>query len=142
MSREMVADWRVRPLTAQLLRFAIVGLFATGIYLSSVTLLSRRLELSVPLAATISFIMVSTTNYLLHYFWTFRSRRHHGSAVPRFLGTSLGGMAINYAIVALGTRWLLLSRTGILFLGIAFVVLWNYALSKFWVFVDSHSGDP
>ena len=129
-------------MTAQLLRFAIVGLLATGIYLSSVTLLRRCLELSVPMAATISFIVVSTTNYLLHYFWTFRSRRHHGSAAPRFLGTSLGGMAINYAVVALGTRWLLLSGTGILFLGIAFVVLWNYTLSKFWVFVDSRSGDP
>jgi len=125
----------------QLARFAIVGLLATGIYLSSVALLSRCLELSVQIAATISFIMVSTTNYLLHYFWTFRSRRQHSSAATRFLGTSLGGMAINYAVVALGTRWLLLSRTGILLLGIAFVVLWNYTLSTFWVFVDSRSSD-
>jgi putative flippase GtrA len=123
-------------LTAQLLRFAIVGLLATGIYLSGVTLLSRYLELSVPMAATISFVLVSTTNYLLHYFWTFRSTRHHGSAVSRFLGTSIGGMAINYAVVALGTRWLLLSQTAILFLGVAFVVLWNYTLSRFWVFGD------
>jgi putative flippase GtrA len=120
--------------TAQLLRFATVGLLATGIYLGAVTLLSRWLELSVPIAATISFVLVVTINYLLHYFWTFRSRRHHGSAVPRFLVTSVGGLAINYAVVALGTRWLQLSQTPVLFLGIGFVVLWNYALSKFWVF--------
>jgi putative flippase GtrA len=120
----------------------MVGLLATGIYLGSVLLLSRCLELSVPMAATLSFVIVSTSNYLLHYFWTFRSRRHHGSAAARFLATSLGGMAINYAVVALGTRWLLLSRTGILFVGISFVVLWNYTLSKFWVFVDGPSGDP
>jgi putative flippase GtrA len=122
--------------TTRLIRFGTVGLFATGIYFTIIVFLHQHAGVSVPEAATASFVLVAAMNYLLHYFWTFRSHRSHVSAVPRFIGTSVSAMAINYGVVALGIRWLALPQTVILLVGIVLVVIWNYLMSRFWVFAE------
>ena len=127
---------RIREPCAQLARFAAVGTAATGLYLSTAGLLEHYTGIPVSIAASVAFIVVVTTNYILHYFWTFRTDRSHASAIPRFISTSLGGLAINYAVVQFGTRWANLPKTWILLLGVALVVVWNYLLSRGWVFVS------
>lgn len=130
------ASKRTHDSRAQLARFATVGVVATGLYLSYTHLLERYVGMQSPIAACVAFLLVVTTNYALHYSWTFRSDRPHASTIPRFISTSLGGLAINYAVVECGTRWLSVPKTWILLLGVALVVIWNYVLSRLWVFVS------
>jgi putative flippase GtrA len=141
LSRSSISLWRNSPAAAQLIRFGTVGLFAASLYLVGTSLLRQYARLSAPLAASVCFVFIVATNYVLHYSWTFQSRQLHRSAVPRFLGTAVGGLFINYETVMLGTRWLALPQTAVLLLGAALVVTWNYVLSRFWVFVggDQHS---
>ena len=80
---DAVARRRQAPSVVQLGRFIVVGLFAAGVYLVSTDLLHQYTRMSVAVAASISFVFVVTTNYVLHYSWTFRSSRRHASAVPR-----------------------------------------------------------
>lgn len=123
------------PVVAQMIRFGLVGLCATGTYFVSTLLLHRYVPLSLPVAAAVSFAVVVAMNYVAHYSWTFRSDRAHAAAIPRFLATSVGGLAINTVVVALGGRWPGARQTTILLVGAVVVMIWNYLLSRFWVFI-------
>ena len=123
--------------TARLIRFAVVGVFGATVYLVGTSALHQYTGLSVSAAATVLFVPVVALNYVLHHSWTFRSRRPHESAAPRFLSVAIGAMGINYLVVALGMRWLRLSQTVVLLLGGVSVVAWNYLLSRCWVFIDN-----
>lgn len=122
------------PAFWQLVRFGIVGLLGTGIYLAATILLVSYGGWSVVASATASFLLVIATNYFLHYSWTFRSRRPHSSALLRFIGTSAGGMVINTGFLLASTRVAALRPSILLLGGVCLVVLWNYLLSKLWVF--------
>jgi putative flippase GtrA len=129
-----------RTLFSELLCFGAVGILATGIYIVATLLLRKYGRLSVPLAASISFILVVATNYALHYSWTFRSAKSHTTTAPRFIGTSVGGMIINTATVTIGARCSTLPQNALLLLGVGLVVIWNYLLARFWVFTERPRG--
>ena len=120
----------------QLIRFGVVGGVATIVYFVATRSLQYYAGLSTPTAASISFALVVALNYVLHYAWTFRSSEPHLRTLPRFLGTSFGGLAINYVAVLGATSWLQMSQSEGLLLGVGLVVMWNYLLARFWVFVD------
>lgn len=120
----------------ELARFGVVGTIGALIYLVSTTALSQHAGLPLAIAAAVSFVLVVAINYVLHYFWTFKSMQSHLAAAPRFLGTAAGGLALNSGFLLLGSHLNLLSPTALLLSGICLVVAWNYLLSKFWVFMD------
>ena len=119
-----------------LIRFTIVGVFGAAIYLLGTKALHKYTGLSVSVAATVLFVVVVVVNYLLHYSWSFRSRRPHGWTAPRFLGVAIGAVMINYTIVTAGTHWFRAPQTLVLVVAGIAVVAWNYLMSRFWVFVD------
>jgi putative flippase GtrA len=121
----------------QLIRFGIVGVAATGLYLLCTHTIEKYARFSTPQAASLAFVPVVVFNYVLHYGWTFRSARAHTSALPRFVGTSIGGWVVNYLVVQSAMRWLLLPPTAALLIAITCVVAWNYLLSSLWVFTAS-----
>jgi putative flippase GtrA len=121
---------------AQVARFGAVGMFTTGMYGGSTYLLHQFVLLSLPLAASISYVLASTINYALHHSWTFQSSRGHASAAPRFFATAIAGMTINYAVVMLSQHSLLLPQALALFVGVSAVFAWNYLIARFWVFVQ------
>jgi putative flippase GtrA len=135
MSSSATPDEHGAP-RAHLLRFGIVGLLATGIYLLCTKLLQLYAGAPVAVAASVSFVIVVAMNYVLHYSWTFRSTQPHAVALPRFLIVSTGGLIINYLVVLLGSRWFAQGEILVLLMGVAAVVGWNYLLSRFWVFFD------
>lgn len=121
----------------QLVRYAVVGISATGVYLLCVHLLREYGGLPMTAAASIAFVVVVMMNYVLHYYWTFESSRPHVSSIPRFIVTSTGGMIINLTVVSLGAPLLPQAPTLVLLAGCGIVVAWNYLMSRFWVFLDS-----
>ena len=119
------------------IRFGVVGSLTAGIYLVGTQMLHEYVQLSVSVAATVLFVPAVVVNYILHYSWTFRSSTSHENAAPKFFGAALGAIGINYLVVALGTRWLQFSQIFVLLISGLIVVVWNYLLSRFWVFVDT-----
>ena len=134
------AFMRRNTTAASLLRFGAVGLLTTGIYLVGTYLLNRFGSLSMPLATSISYALAAALNYALHYSWTFRSDRPHASALPRFFGTAGCGAILNYATVTLSQNWLALPKTSAVSVGVGVVLLWNYLIGRFWVFVQRRQG--
>jgi len=130
------AAWRNRFPATRLARFAVVGLFGATLYGVGTGLLHQCAGMALPLAASLSFVLVVATNYVLHYWWTFESDRPHADTIGRFLGMVCGGMTLNYLTLAVGTRWLALPQTMVLSLGMVVVVAWNYGLSRYWVFLS------
>lgn len=136
MKMSLITFWRGNDALAQLARFVAVGSLAAVIYILGTGFLREHTKLSVPVAASAVFALVVTINYVLHYFWTFRCTRTHGNALPRFLGVATGALVLNFAAVLLMSRLVPQSHIIPLLCGIGLVVVWNYAMSKFWVFID------
>jgi putative flippase GtrA len=121
----------------QPVRFALVGILASAVYFTSTTAFYWYASFSIPLATSISFVVVITLKYILHYAWTFRSERSHVSVIPRFLTTAIAGLIINYVVVLTTQRHLPISQSFSVVLGVCVVSAWNYFLGRVWVFAGS-----
>jgi putative flippase GtrA len=118
----------------EVVRFGLVGLTGTGFYVMTTLILERYARQSAPLSASIAFVLVVAGNYCVHRTWTFRSKRRHLQAAPRFLATSFGGLALNGLTLTILDRWTTFSEGVTLVAGISVVVMWNYLLNRVWVF--------
>jgi putative flippase GtrA len=86
----------------QLLKFSTVGgsgyVVNLGIYVAALTLIG----LDYYIAATISFLVAVTNNYLWNRIWTFRDQRgHFGAQGLRFLVVSVAAYAANILLLTL-----------------------------------------
>lgn len=88
-------------------RFVLVGLAATLCYAVLAWTSTTRLGLPPPVASLASYAAAAVLSYLGHRHLTFRSRRPHGEAVPRFAGISVAGYGVAFL-----APWLLTDRIG------------------------------
>lgn len=118
----------------QLFLFIIVGVIGTaGHYLTLVTLV----EVSgwPPIVATsLGFLVGALINYFLNYYYTFRSKSAHKSALVRFLTIAAVGAFLNTSLFYLihnkiGIHYLIaqISATGT-------VLFFNFTFQKSWAF--------
>jgi len=122
-------------LARQLLRFAQVGLAATGAhYLVALLALTLTGVYGANLAGYLTAVAIS---YLGHQRYSFRLRPEaisHGRQFPRFVLGSLGGLALSYLVLAcmeqgLGApHWLSLAAA------VCLVPLYTFVVNKFCVF--------
>jgi len=118
----------------ELLRFGVVALICGGLYFALLTALEALTPWSVALRAALAYLPSVLVNYLLQRSFTFRSRRHHMVAGPRFVAIQLGGMAINsgglwVGIEVLGWSFALAQTVSIAALG-----AFSYLGQKLWAF--------
>jgi putative flippase GtrA len=117
--------------------FGIVGAVATTIqYVVLITLV--RTEASGPLvASTAGFAISALANYALNYRFTFRSKKSHLDALPKFTLVALSGLALNTLIMTVLVHWFvwhyLLSQV----VSTGSVLVWNFTLSRVWSFRES-----
>jgi putative flippase GtrA len=124
----------------EFVRFAIVGGIATAIQYALLILLVRMAAAGVIVASTIAYAASAVVNYSINRDFTFRSRRTHLDAFPKFVIVCVGGLLLNAALMllfneAIGLHYLLaqvLSTIATLF--------WNFALNRTWTF--SSRGSP
>lgn len=119
---------------AQLVRFVIVGLFATGLQYAILICSVEALDLPAPIGSGLGFAVSAIANYALNYRFTFRSTRAHSAAVWRFVVIAAVGLLLNYALMLLfAEHWhvpYLLAQ--ILVTGIT--LIWNFCGNGFWTF--------
>jgi putative flippase GtrA len=120
-------------------RFAISGFLATSLYFLIVNTLIAAFRTD-PVAASVSAYLLSLgVSYLLQSRFTFRVRSDSFTQALRFLISSLAGLAIAYAGMALTVQVLkfpsLLGSAAVC----ALIPLTSYLLFNYWVFADSRA---
>lgn len=117
-----------------LARFAVVGGTAAVVYYATLVAFVELVGLPVLLATSLSFVIVTVENYLLHRGWTFRSASAHAVAFPKFVFMTAVGFCLNAGIMFAGVALLALHYLLAQTVSIAAVVTWNVLLCAFWIF--------
>lgn len=118
-------------------RFLAVGVLNTGLDWAIYFALTRLIPFftAQPTAAkAISYSISVLNSYLLNREWTFKSKTNPWATLTPFLACSLGGLAINAAVLHFSVHSLLLSEMVALVLATGTTILWNFFTSKFLVF--------
>src|SRR3954470_17823005 len=93
---------RARHNWEQLLKFSVVGATGTVINFAVFATLNKWFGVHYLIAATASFLVAVTSNYILNRHWTFRGKRgHFGYQGLRFLVVSTIVLVLNLAILHL-----------------------------------------
>ncbi len=118
-------------------RFCLVGGSGVIVNMGLLWLLTEYVGLFYLVSAIISIETSIITNFTLNDFFTFPDRRARGfrcfvTRLLKFNLVSLGGLAINLAVL-----WTLTSVLGVFYLvsnlfGIAAATLWNYMVNSWW----------
>ena len=131
-------DWCLRTSFPM---FLVVGAVSTaGHYLIMIGLV-QQMGAEPVLSASIGFTAGAIVNYLLNYTITFRSRRPHRSAIPRFAVTAVTGLLLNALLVAVGVHGAGLHYVIAQVIATGLVVAWSYIINKLWTFSHGRYGD-
>jgi putative flippase GtrA len=122
----------------QLVKFCVVGASGYVVNLAVYTALLDGADLHYRLAATGSFLVAVTNNYLWNRLWTFRhSRGHFANQGLRFLLVSvivyIGNLVLLTALVELGLGKIVSQAIAIIL-----VTPFNFAGNKLWSFRLGH----
>jgi putative flippase GtrA len=99
----------------------------------------ERYRVGVLTATNLAFILVTVENYLLHYHWSFASDQKHVAAFPRFVLMNVVGFFINWTIMSIGVSTAIAHYLVVQAIAILAVVIWNYLLSRFWIFAAANA---
>jgi len=128
---------RQRHNWAQLAKFCVVGMSGYVVNLAVYAALLDGANLHYLLAATCSFVVAVTNNYLLNRYWTFRhARGHFGFQGLRFFTVALiayaGNLVILKVLVELGLGKIVAQA-----IAIVLVTPANFIGNKLWSFRSS-----
>lgn len=128
----------MRKLLEQILKFGVVGFLAFLIDYGILMLLSQVFGIDPVIAAAISFIISLVFNYLasMRYVFSHRDDMSSSHEFVLFLGLSVVGLAINEAIIWIGTT--ILGTSGLMVtitkvVATAVVMVWNFVSRKRWL---------
>lgn len=114
--------------------FVLVGGVATAAHYLLLVILVQVFRAEPTIASTAGFILGAIVNYVLNYRITFRSRRAHVSAVPRFVMVATAGMFLNGFFVAVGVHIVEIHYMLAQVISTALVLSWNFLVNKYWTF--------
>ncbi len=124
-----------------LLRYIAAGSLAVGVHYLVLILLVEAAAMDATLSSSCGFVVGLIVNYLLQYYWTFRSSGSHAKRFPIFAGVAVVMLGLNAAIF-----WTLHERLGINYLlaqafAIGVVFLLNFLINSRYTFAtDGVSG--
>lgn len=118
----------------QFLRFAVMGALGVLVQYAILILQVDGLQWPVVLASVVAYAVGAIANYMLNYYFTFRSARRHHEAMPRFFAVVLIGLAMNTLIVFYTVETLHLYYLLGQMLATVMVLFWNFWASRRWAF--------
>ena len=118
------------------LKYIIVGISGTLLYLALLTIQIELLNIEIIIATITSYIVIIIGSYYLSYSWVFNSREKHLNAFVRYIVVVGLGFIINtmgmYLSIHVFDFWYLASQ-GVL---LCMVAINNYLMNKLWAFKD------
>ena len=118
----------------QFFSFGVVGGLSTAAQYVILIMLVQLMGIGAVPASAAGYALSSVLNYTLNYRYTFRSRRAHHQAFPRFAFISMTGLAINAGCMAIGVHYLGLYYLIAQVLATGITLLWNFAANRLWTF--------
>jgi putative flippase GtrA len=115
------------------LRFLLVGGSATLLHYSIMAGLIGTAHIAAGAASAAGFSASTFYNYWASSQFTFGGAHRHGRSLPRFLATSLTGLAINQIILMAGI-YLSLPVIIAQLAATTVVLFWNYFINATWTF--------
>jgi putative flippase GtrA len=118
----------------KLLRFVIVGGIATLIQYFTLIGSVERWHWNAVLASSVGYLLGAIANYLLNYYFTFRSDNRHGVAATRFTIVAAAGLALNALLMEWLWEKLRLPYILAQILATVGTLIWNYWANSRWSF--------
>ena len=120
--------------TERFLRFAGAGAIGTVAHYLVLYILVDLFGVNAVAASSAGYIVGAVTNYLLNYYFTFRSDKPHIATALKFFAVAVAGFFLNA-----GATWLFTEMTGLHYLvaqlmATALILLWNFAVNDRWTF--------
>jgi len=116
-----------------LIRFVLVGGTATLIQFVLLIMLVEFLHTNAVLASALSFALSAVFNYLLNYYFTFKSARSHVETASKFIVVATLGLLINsssFALILNFAPHYLIAQIGATLITLCV----NFLLHKFWIY--------
>lgn len=120
--------------TVPLFRYVLVGVLATLVHYAVLVTLVGRAGTPAALAAAIGAGCGALAAYAGNRRFTFRSRRAHRQALPRFVLVAAAGTIASASIVWIGTELLGLHYLVPQAVATALIVAAGFALNRSWAF--------
>lgn len=117
---------------ARILRFGLVGLLSTGIYMGLFALVTRVLP---PVeSSVVAYLLSAIVNFVMQSRFTFRQQAVSGGSAVRFVLMHLFCMGVNSSLIWLATGPLGLPAMQSQAVIVVFVAGLSYLISRFWVY--------
>ena len=130
----MSSQLRSRLVSNSVLKFGLVGLFATLTYYSSAIFLREVLQgFSILVTNVFAYCIAMIVSYAGHYFWTYKAQGNHGATIAKYIISALFGSALNSTIVYICMRFSMQYKSAML-VAIILVPAVAYVINKKWVF--------
>jgi putative flippase GtrA len=118
----------------KLLRFVIVGGIATLVQYLTLIGSVERWHWNAVVASSLGYFLSAIANYLLNYYFTFRSDNRHRVAAARFALVAAAGLMLNALLMELLAEKLRLPYVVAQILATAGTLSWNYWANSKWSF--------
>ena len=130
------------PLVRQFLKFSLVGVSNTLLFLAVYTLLTEVLGVYYLLASAIAFAVGAVNGFLLNRAWTFQG--HVGDALTpvRWIVVQGCGLALDELLLYLWVSGLGVDKLVAQAIAIVVVVVLTFLANRAWTFRDASSGAP
>lgn len=115
-------------------RFLIVGGVATFIQYSALIWMVERWHWNAVVASSLGYFLSAIANYLLNYYFTFRSDNWHRVAVTRFALVAAAGFILNALVMELLAEKLHVPYVFSQILATVGTLIWNYWANSKWSF--------
>jgi len=105
-----------------------------AIYVGGAALGHRVAGLDAMIANAIAYVVATAYNYLLNFYWSFRTTRRHSQAAWRYLALAGAGILLNAVYVDAAMRFLGLPLEAA---AISFAALWplvSFVAMRYWAF--------
>lgn len=115
-------------------RYLVTGVLSVALYVGGAALGHRVLGLDAAIANGAAYVVATAFNYLMNFYWSFRTRRRHSEAAWRYLALSGTGVLLNSLYVALVMRTL---GAPLEVAAITFAALWplvSFIGMRYWAF--------
>lgn len=129
---------------SKLLRFVIVGGIATLVQYFTLIGSVERWHWNAVVASSLGYFLGAIANYLLNYYFTFRSDNLHRVAATRFALIAAAGLTLNTLLMELLAEKLHLPYLLAQILATVGTLIWNYWANSKWSFgrrSPKHGGD-
>jgi putative flippase GtrA len=118
----------------KLLRFVIVGGIATLIQYVTLIGSVERWHWNAVFASSLGYLLGAIGNYLLNYYFTFRSDNRHRVAATRFAIVAAAGLTLNALLMELLAQRLHFPYVLAQILATVGTLIWNYWANSKWSF--------